>query len=193
MKKLLLHIHGFLSSSHHARQNKLENYINAQQLNVEVLCPELPDNPAPALAVLEQIIEQALSERRQVALLGHSLGAYFATYLADKYQLRAVLLNPVVRGYDIMCEFFGQGFNDHTKTSFEIGEADIQCLIGLYLEKLSNPDSLMVIQQAADAVVDPLDAEDYYRACRLKIESDGHHDFNGFERIVVDVVNFLFP
>ena len=80
-------------------------------------------------------------------LIGHSMGGYFATYLATRHDLKAVLVNPVVRGYEIMCEFYGPVHNPHTGRDFDIDETDIDYLLSIYLETLAEPSRFLLMQQ----------------------------------------------
>ncbi len=192
MNNLLIHIHGFLSSNDADRVAALREYIKASDLDVDVISPQLPNAPRLAIELIEKIIDEEKASRRSIALIGHSLGGYLATYIASKYQLRAVLVNPVVRGYEIMCEFFGECYNPHTGERFEIGEADIEYLASLHLEKIPNPSLFLVMQQLGDEITDPGDALDYYRQCKLVIENGGCHDFSHFESHAETVVSFLF-
>lgn len=192
MRDLLIHIHGFLSANNADRVVALQKYVEANGLAIDVISPRLSDTPEAAIQQLEQLILTERNNYRSIGLVGYSLGGYFATYLAEKYDLRAVLVNPVVRGYEIMCEFFGECFNEHTGVQFEIGEQDIQFLVSLYLDELAQPQRFLVMLQMADGIVDPQEALAYYAQSQLLVEDEGCHEFEGFERHVATAINFLF-
>lgn len=192
MKHLLLYIHGFLSSNEPENLVVLRQYIAEHSLDIDIVAPQLPDNPVLAVNTIERIIKAEQGARASIGLLGHSLGGYFATYIASKYQLKAVLLNPVVRGYDIMCEFFGPCYNPHTDVHFNIGEQDIEYLASIYLSTLENHKLFFVLQQLDDEITDPIEVVDYYRGSRLIVEDGGCHDFSHFENHLESVTTFLF-
>lgn len=192
MNDLLIHIHGFLSSNDADRVAALREHLKAGGLDVDVISPQLPNTPELAVQLIEKIIGEEIGSRRSIALIGHSLGGYFATYIASKHQLRTVLVNPVVRGYEIMCEFFGECYNPHTDEKFEIGEADIEYLVNIHLEELPNPDLFLVMQQLGDEITEPDHALDYYRPCKWIVEDGGCHDFSNFENHAEAVIDFLF-
>lgn len=192
MKHLLVHIHGFLSSNDATRVAEIKHHIENNNLNIEVVSPRLPETPQLAVQYLEKLLQEQTPKHQSIALLGHSLGAYFATHIASKYQLKAALVNPVIRGYEIMCEFYGDVYNPHTDESFTIGEKDIEYLISINLDKIARPDLFLVLLQAGDEIVDPVEARTFYQDCRVIWEPDGCHDFSDFERHIEQILGFLF-
>ena len=192
MEDLIIHVHGFLSANNAERVVVLKDYVEKEEKSIEVISPRLSNTPRIAVEQLHEIIKKEKLRRRRVGLVGYSLGGYFATYLASQYDLPAVLINPVVRGYDIMCEFFGECYNEHTGEHFDIGEADIDFLIGLHLEPLPNPERFMVLLQKGDEIVDPAEALAYYEDSALIVEEGGCHEFEHFENHVAKVIDFLF-
>lgn len=191
MSELLIHIHGFLSASNAARVGALKDYIAANHLNMDIISPQLPNNPKAAVELLDRLIERESPHRDSIALIGHSLGGYFSTYLASKHGLKTVLVNPVVRGYEIMCEFFGEGYNPHTDEKFEIGEDDIAYLVEIHLEHIPDRSLFMVMQQLGDEITDPDEALTYYKGCKLVIEQGGCHEFSGIENHLKSIFDFL--
>lgn len=63
--------------------------------------PDLPNDPLAAIEGLEAWVEQ---RDAPVVLVGSSLGGYYATWLAEKYQCKALLINPAV----LPCQRFEQ-------------------------------------------------------------------------------------
>ena len=44
----------------------------------------------------------------ELTVVGSSLGGFYATWLAEKTGCRAVLLNPVVRPWELVRDFLGE-------------------------------------------------------------------------------------
>ncbi|MCX7170895.1 MAG: esterase, partial [Proteobacteria bacterium] len=90
---MILYLHGFRSgpASHKAQQLKAR--LAARGLGQSFVCPQLPVEPGAAVALCERLI--AASDAA-VTLVGSSLGGYYATFLAEKHDLKAVLVNPAV-------------------------------------------------------------------------------------------------
>ena len=192
MKNLVINIHGFLASPEAEKIVGFRKHIHESYGNVDLISPLVPDKPEKAVALIEGLIKDNKNGYRNIALIGHSLGGYYATYIATKYQLRAVLVNPVVRGYEIMCEFFGECYNPHTESKFEITERDIDFLCGIHLETLSDTNLFYVMQQLGDEINEPEQVLAYYKGCKMLVEEDGCHDFSGFAKHTQDIIKFLF-
>lgn len=191
MKNLIINLHGFLSSHESEKVQAFRRYIESRQ-DVDFISPQLSDNPKYAVEDIEKLIEENQDKYSKVGLIGHSLGGYYATHLASRRGLKAVLVNPVVRGYDIMCEFFGENTNPHTGKKFEITESDIEYLFKIYLEEIPDHSLFLVMLQLGDEILDPEEALSYYRDCEQLVEQGGCHDFSGFANHAPKIINFLF-
>ena len=191
MANLLINIHGFLSSHESDKVIAFRQSI-AHCSDIVFLSPSLPDKPQATVEAIEKLIldNQALFDN--ISLIGHSLGGYYATYIASKYHLRTILVNPVIRGYEIMCEFFGDSINPHTGVKFEITESDIAYLIGIYLEELPDSTLFLVMQQLEDEITNPQETLAYYRDYKQLVENGGCHDFTGFSQHANNIINFAF-
>jgi hypothetical protein len=175
-----------------ARVSALKSCPASRDLNVKVLSPELPNVPKGAVELLDFLINTELKNTDAVALVGHSLGGYFGTYLAQKHDLKIALVNPVIRGYEIMCEFFGECYNPHTGERFSIGEDDIEFLININVDQINHKENFLLIQQLRDNVTTPVETIELYRGCPSILEDGGSHDYDGFPVIADRVIDFLF-
>ena len=59
-------------------------------------CPQLPASPREAMALVLRARSHALAAPRRMAVIGSSLGGFYATVVAERLGCRAVLLNPAV-------------------------------------------------------------------------------------------------
>ena len=57
-------------------------------------CPQLPPSPAEAVALMQHLVHAWPLDR--LAVIGSSLGGFYATVLAEQLGCRAVLINPAV-------------------------------------------------------------------------------------------------
>ena len=96
----LLYVHGFLSSPLSFKAQQTAQWLAVAHPEIEFICPQLTPYPADTQLLLESLVERYLPE--PVYLMGSSLGGFWATWLAEKYNLRAVLINPAVRPQDFM-------------------------------------------------------------------------------------------
>lgn len=187
---LLLYIHGFLSSplSHKAQQAKA--WLEQNHPEVDFVCPALPAYPDQAIARLEAVVEQRLPEA--VYLLGSSLGGYYATWLGEKYNLRAVLVNPAVAPHRLITDYLGRDLkNYHTEEHYRLDAGHIDQLRALDTDGLQYPANYWLMVQTGDDTLDYRQAVKKYRHCRQLVEEGGDHSFQYFERWLPEIFQFL--
>src|SRR5688572_27231614 len=115
---MLIYIHGFNSSPLSTKAQHLQRNLAPG----EFAAPELPHRPVEAAAVLDALAAQYPG----AALVGSSLGGYYATYLAEKHELRAVLVNPAVRPYVLLRSQVGIQKNFYTGREYEFTERHLE-------------------------------------------------------------------
>jgi predicted esterase YcpF (UPF0227 family) len=90
----LLYLHGFRSSPHSMKAQKVAARVAARHPGVIWWCPQLPPAPAEAMALLQQGVAEWPKET--MAVVGSSLGGFYARWLSLRVGCRAALLNPAV-------------------------------------------------------------------------------------------------
>ena len=115
-------------------------------------------------------------------LVGSSLGGYYATVLAERHGLKAVLINPAVRPWRFMEHYLGPQRNHHTGESWILTEAHVEAMRAQEVAAPADPERFHVWLQTGDETLDYRDAERYYGGCTLRIEQGGDHGFQGFHR-----------
>ena len=127
----------------------------------------------------------------QLAVLGSSLGGFWATCLAARYALPAVVINPAVHPQQLLRHFIGQRQNPYTGQRYQLDESHIAELEALDPPAPDGQTRIWLLQQEGDEVLDYRLALDYYQACRITREAGGNHAFCGFERYCAQIVEFL--
>lgn len=187
---LLIYIHGFLSSplSHKAQQ--VDSWLRENKPEVDFACPALSAYPDEAVARLEAAVEQHLPE--PVYLLGSSLGGYYATHLAEKYRLPAVLINPAVAPYRLISAYLDQDLqNHHTDERYRLGSQHVELLRALETDRLQYPDNYWLMVQTGDETLDYQQAVEKYRGCRQLVEEGGDHSFQNFQHWLPEILQFF--
>lgn len=88
----LLYLHGFRSSPRSLKARLVAARVAAQHPDVVWWCPQLPPSPAGAM---EQVMAGLRDwPRDRMAVIGSSLGGFYAAWVARQTGCRVVLLNP---------------------------------------------------------------------------------------------------
>jgi predicted esterase YcpF (UPF0227 family) len=172
----LLYLHGFNSSpaSKKARQlvRACERLGIAEQLRV----PALHHHPRQAIAQCEQ----AIAELGAPLLIGSSLGGYYATHLAERHGLKALLINPAVLPHTRFDGYLGAQQNLYSGETWQLTHEHIQALAELEVAPPQDPQRFQVWLQTGDETLDYRQAQAWYRACALRIQPGGDHSYQGF-------------
>jgi predicted esterase YcpF (UPF0227 family) len=190
----LIYLHGFLSSPLAAKATLTRDWLARHSPTIAFGVPALPDSPQAALAAAEAAVLAALA-RGPVGLIGSSMGGFHATILAERFGLRAVLVNPSAKPHLRIDRYFshdgkGEQTNPYTGERFTLDGNDARWLENA-LPTTIDPSRYWLLTQTGDEVLDYREAVAYYAGCRQTIEPGGNHQFVGFERYLPEVVRFL--
>jgi predicted esterase YcpF (UPF0227 family) len=181
---MLIYIHGFNSSPASSKAQLIRQRLEALGRGAEFAAPALPPSPAQAAVLLDALV----ARHPGAALVGSSLGGYYATYLAEKHGLKTVLLNPAVRPYELLRGEVGVQRNFHTGEEYEFTSGHLAELAALEVERIT-PGRYLLIAAKGDEVLDYRRAVERYRRCRqLVIEGSDHglSDFANYLKVVID-------
>ena len=183
MARKLIYIHGFNSSERSHKAVQLGEHLRTWQ--GQYIVPRLSHDPEQAIAHLSALVDE------DTALIGSSLGGFYATYLSQRYHLPSVVINPAVRPFELLDEYRGVQYNPYQNYSYELNHIHMQALQGLYLQQLTSPELLFLLQQEGDEVLPYEQAVAYYQGCKQQVEAGGNHSFIGFERYFTHIMQFL--
>lgn len=126
-----------------------------------------------------------------VYLIGSSLGGFWSTWLAEKYDLRALLINPAVRPGDFMPRFIGQALKSyHSDDCYLLTEAHVNEIRAVDAP-VTRQQNYWLLVQTGDEILDYRHAVKKYAGCKQTIEEGGDHAFQGFERYLEPGLGFL--
>lgn len=186
-----LYLHGFLSSPQSQKAQQLVSYFQQNLANDELVIPALPFEPAAAIQLAEQTLQQLQQQHDQVYLIGSSLGGFYATYLAEKYRLPAALINPAVRPFELFADYLGPNTHFYTGEVYELTMEHIDQLQALNIDPIQQPQNLLLLLQTGDETLDYRQAAQLYRACPSWTEGGGNHSFEDFISRMPMVLDFV--
>lgn len=178
---MFLVIHGFTSSSQSYKAQALLKWLKAQGRDEEWVCPDLPIDPAEAIQLLSQIIENADTPPK---LVGSSLGGFYATILSAKYSLKAILINPAVNAGLVLRRAIGPQKAWYSDDCYDFTQAHVDSLNAMDLLAPDNPDNLFLMVEMDDETLDWKRAASFYRDCHQLIFRGGDHGFTRFEQVI---------
>lgn len=184
---MLIYIHGFNSSARSFKAGLLRQRVAAFGGSAEFVCPDLPHRPRQAIAKLEELIARPAGTLP--VLVGSSLGGFYSTWLAEKYGLKAVLVNPAVRPYELLRPCLGAQQNLYTGEKYEFTAQHLEQLREFELETIT-PGNYLLLVQTGDEVLDYRQAVDKYRGARQIVIEGGDHGFSDFADYLDDVFAF---
>ncbi|WP_110667530.1 YqiA/YcfP family alpha/beta fold hydrolase [Salinicola halophilus] len=181
----VLYLHGFNSASASPKARLIERTCErlaaTRGERLDCLVPDLPDRPALALARAERDLA-TLAERTgragETLLIGSSMGGFLATCLAERFGLRAALINPAVAPARLVADYLGATLtNPYTQATFTIHDAHRNELETMTWSTIGDPERYLVLLGSADETLDCRDALAAYAGARTLIEPGGDHGF----------------
>lgn len=182
---MILYLHGFNSSPASFKAQVLKQWCAAQGCAHEFMAPSLPHSPAAAAELLAGLARQHPGS----VLVGSSLGGFYATWLAEQFALRAVLVNPAVRPYDLLGSHVGRQKNFHTGVEYEFTAQHVEELRALEVAAVT-PGNYLLMVATADEVLDYRLAVAKYCGARKIVVTGGDHGFSNFADHLDSVTEF---
>lgn len=182
----ILYLHGFCSSPQSWKARELARTLASRGLSERLSCPFLPPVPIEAIGAAEAIVAR---HDGPLAVVGSSLGGFYATWLAEKYGLRAALINPAVAAPVSLEKYLGTQTNLHTHETFEFTEEHIEQLRTLEVPRVT-PSRYLLLVETGDEVLDYRQAVARYAGCRSIVRPGGDHSFTRFPEHVAQLIEF---
>lgn len=186
----LIYVHGFNSSEKSFKSQQVKQRMEALGLGEHFACPRLPWQPAKAIAELSDFIEQRLAEGHEVALVGSSLGGFYATFLGERFQLPVVLVNPAVEAPKLLRHYLGPQHNPYTDEHYVLAERHMGELEAIDIAAPETSRTWLMVQEQ-DEVLDYRAAlRRYPTPAKLTHEQGGDHSFVNFDRFIDEILRF---
>jgi len=184
---MIIYIHGFGSSGQGAKAIQFREYFAS--INEPFIAPSLSYVPELVISTLEELIHSY----DDVTLMGSSLGGYYGMYLAEKYGVRCVLINPSTKPTETLraiSELEGTARNYYDESRFAWLASHLLMLEQYAVEEVTRGEYLLLLQKG-DETLDYRKAVSKLPNATLVLEEGGSHAFDKIERHFTLVREFL--
>ena len=186
----LLYLHGFRSSPQSYKARVMAQLMADKHPQIHWWCPQLPPSPKDAMALLIEGIQHW--PRDSMAVIGSSLGGFYATQVAEQTGCKAVLFNPAVNPARDLAKYIGEQSSWHDpEERFFFKPEFVQELRDLTLASLKHPENYLAVIAQGDEVLDWREMLARYPGAQIRLLEGGDHALSDFEVHLPAVLNFL--
>jgi predicted esterase YcpF (UPF0227 family) len=186
----LLYLHGFRSSPQSKKARQMAALVAHRWPQLHWWCPQLPPSPAQAAG----LIDEATSAwpAATMAVIGSSLGGFYATWLAERRGCRAVLLNPAVDPARDLARHIGEQSSWHDPAErFFFEPHFVEELRALEVGALCHPERLMAVIATGDEVLDWREMRSRYAGTQQRIVEGSDHALSDFDDHLPSILHHL--
>jgi predicted esterase YcpF (UPF0227 family) len=183
---MILYLHGFTSGPQSHKAKALGARLREHGLGDRFLSPQLPASPRAAIALAEELI----ARHDVTTVVGSSLGGYYATWLAERFDLKAVLINPAVVAHLSLKEYVGTQRWLYSGETFEFAPQHIEELRAIETPAPSKPQRFWLLVEEGDETLDYRHAVARYAGARQTVLPGGDHSFTRWEDFLDPVIEF---
>jgi predicted esterase YcpF (UPF0227 family) len=187
----LLYLHGFRSSPASAKARVTAGWVRRHRPDLVWACPQLPPDPAQALAEVEALLARWPAGR--FAVIGSSLGGFYATVLAERHGAPSVRLNPAVDpARDLSAHLGPQTAWHDPASSFEFTRAHVGALRAMTPAGLTMNGRALAVIAEGDEVLDWREMSARHEGALIKRIAGSDHALSRYETDhLPDIVRFL--
>lgn len=188
---MLLYLHGFRSSPSSFKAQLVADRMRSLGRERDYICPSLNVSPREAMEQAAQLIDAA--RRRgdtELAIVGSSLGGFYATWLAEQYGCRAAVLNPATHPHHDLAKYLGEQPLWHGGGSIRVEPHHLQELKDLAVAHITRPERYYLLAATGDEVLDYRDMLAHYEGAHIRLLQGSDHGISEFAEHVDDVLAF---
>jgi len=185
----LLYLHGFRSSPKSAKAQRMAAWVERHAPRVVWHCPQLPPSPKDAIDTLARDVVDWPTDR--MAIVGSSLGGFYATVLAERLGCKAALFNPAVDPARDLVRHIGETTAWHSEERFFFLPTYVNQLRDMTPGELVQPSRYFAVIATGDEVLDWHEMSGRYRGAHLRIVEGSDHALSDFDEHLPHVLRFL--
>lgn len=157
--------------------------------------PSLPFDSQDAITEATQLILELQRSFKRIAIIGSSLGGYYATYLLHQHHsiaspMRAVLINPAVKPYRLFEGYLGPLKHYYNGETYELTPEHIERVKAYDTDPVQLNERILTLLQTGDETLDYRHAVEHYGLAHCYITQGGDHSYQQFESILPSIIEF---
>lgn len=185
---MILYLHGFRSSPLSMKARMLGERMAELGRGADYVCPQLPASPKLAMELALSLVDGVPAN--ELAIIGSSLGGYYATWMAERIGCRAALLNPAIVPQLSLDQHVGVTTEFHSDRPFEFKREYIEELRALAVPAITRPGRYFLLAATGDEVLDYRDMVAHYAHARQRVIQGSDHGISGFADYMDEVLAF---
>jgi predicted esterase YcpF (UPF0227 family) len=186
----LLYLHGFRSSPRSFKALRLQAWLASHRTQLHWHCPQLPPSPREAMALVHALT--ATWPPGGFAVIGSSLGGFYATVLAEASGCRAVLINPAIDpARDLAAHVGAQTAYHDPAQRFDFRAEFVDELHALTPARITRPERYLAVIAKGDEVLDWREMAARYEACPMRLIEGSDHGLSDFDDHLPAILHFL--
>ncbi|WP_128113549.1 YqiA/YcfP family alpha/beta fold hydrolase [Polynucleobacter necessarius] len=188
----VVYLHGFRSSPRSSKAVMTAVAVNSASNGGNLFkwfCPQLLASPKESMDLVVQRIETSSFDR--LVVIGSSLGGFYANYLAEKYDCKAVVLNPAVRAPKELAPHVGMMTSYDSDEPFDFRLEYIDQLQALQVEKITDPQRYFLIAAKGDELLDWREMVEFYKGSKQLVLEGSDHGIADYADHLPEVMSFI--
>ncbi len=162
----------------------------AQFPHITWWCPQLPPSPKAAAALIAEGTASWPADR--MAVIGSSLGGFYATWLAALRGCKAALLNPAINPARDLAKYIGEQSAWHDPAErFYFAPEFVDELRALQAGPLPHPERVWALIAKGDEVLDWREMTARYPGSQQVVLEGGDHAISNFDQYLPQLLEFL--
>ena len=134
-------------------------------------------------------IDQTKADR--IVIIGSSLGGFYTNYLAEKYQCKAIALNPAVYAARELEPHVGMMTAYDSEEPFDFKAEYIDELRALQVDQVTNPERYFLIAAKGDELLDWKEMSAFYPGAKQLILEGSDHGIADYADHLPAVIAFI--
>jgi len=186
----VLYLHGFRSSPLSAKAQSMGAWMRAHRPEVRWWCPQLPPSPREAMALVFEQLASWPVER--IAVVGSSLGGFYATVVAERTGCKAALLNPAINPARDLAGYIGDLTSFHDPDDHFYFRAEYVTQLRLMTPReITRPERYCAVIAKGDEVLDWREMTARYPGAAIRLLDGGDHALTDFDEHLPFILRHL--